>query len=156
MLKYKSSNHQFNLCFNTVLHYRTEIVHDCHQTLLTVLVTLWDMRPPESSAETKVSKFYVTIMVKEDVVRFDIPVDEAHLVDWLYSHGQLSNVKSEKWKNIFMPVTETFAENTVQTLQGPHQICPILWGGTSDLRPECTPWQSTSCQSPASKHQFVK
>ena len=71
------------------------------------------MRPPESSAETEISKFYVSIMVKEDVVRFDIPVDEAHLVDWLYSHGQLSDVKSEKWKNIFMPVTEKFAENTV-------------------------------------------
>ena len=39
------------------------------------------MRPSESSAEAKVSEFYVTIMVKEDVVWLNITVDEAHLVD---------------------------------------------------------------------------
>lgn len=52
------------------------------------------MRPPESGTEAKVGEFYVTIVVKEDIVRLNITVDEAHLVDWFHSHAQLSNVKS--------------------------------------------------------------
>ena len=39
------------------------------------------MRPPESGTEAKVGEFYVTIVVKEDIVRLNITVDEAHLVD---------------------------------------------------------------------------
>ena len=54
------------------------------------------MLPIESSAKAKVSEFYMTFAVKEDIVWLDIPVDEAHTVDRTYGHGQLRNIKF--WK----------------------------------------------------------
>lgn len=51
------------------------------------------MGPAETSAKTEVCQLYVTVSVYEDVVRLDVSVDEAHLVDALHSAGELCDVK---------------------------------------------------------------
>lgn len=52
-------------------------------TALTFLVILGVVCPAETCAQTKVCQFDVSIQVNEDIVRFDVTVDEAHLVDAL-------------------------------------------------------------------------
>lgn len=39
------------------------------------------MCPPEARTEAKVSQFDVSVLVNEDIVRLDVTMDEAHLVD---------------------------------------------------------------------------
>ena len=52
------------------------------------------MGPPESSAEAEVCQLDVAVKVYEDVVRLDVPVDEAHPVNTLDGQRQLSNVEA--------------------------------------------------------------
>ena len=51
--------------------------------------------PSETGAESKVCQLDVAGGVDQDVVRFDVPVNEAHAVDTLNRAGKLRNVKSE-------------------------------------------------------------
>ena len=50
-----------------------------------VLVVFGVMRPPEASAEAEVCQLYVSVDINENVVRLDVPVNEAHLVNALNS-----------------------------------------------------------------------
>ena len=60
---------------------------------LTTLVILGVVSPAEAGAKAKISQLYVSISVYEDVVRLDVSVDEAHLVDTLHGAGQLCDVE---------------------------------------------------------------
>ena len=51
------------------------------------------MAPPEARAQVKIYEFDVTIKVNDDVVRLDIPVDDAHWMNWLNSKDKLWYVK---------------------------------------------------------------
>lgn len=59
----------------------------------TALVILGVMRPAEAGAKAEVGQLYVSVSVYEDVIRFDVSVDEAHLVDALHSTGELCDVE---------------------------------------------------------------
>ena len=50
-----------------------------------MLVVFGIMRPPEARAEAEVCQLYVSVHINENVVRLDVPVNEAHLVDALNS-----------------------------------------------------------------------
>jgi hypothetical protein len=54
------------------------------------------VRPPESSAEAKVSKLDVPLRVDQDVVGFDVAVDKPHVVHGLHGARQFGNVKPGK------------------------------------------------------------
>ena len=56
------------------------------------------MRPAEASAEAEVRELDVAVGVDEDVVRLDVPVDEAHLVNAVHRHHQFRYVKPEEIK----------------------------------------------------------
>ena len=45
---------------------------------LTIKEPLGLVAPPEARAQVKIYEFDVTIKVNDDVVRLDIPVDDAH------------------------------------------------------------------------------
>ena len=60
-----------------------------------MLIIFGIMRPSEASAKTKVRELNVTELVNEDVVRFDITVDEAHLVHAVHGTDQLADVEPE-------------------------------------------------------------
>lgn len=51
------------------------------------------MCPAEAGTQPKVGELYVSISINEDVVGFDVPVDEAHPVDTLHGTGELRYVK---------------------------------------------------------------
>lgn len=51
------------------------------------------MRPAEAGAKAEVSQLYVSVSVYEDVIRLDVSVDEAHLVDTLHGAGELCDVE---------------------------------------------------------------
>ncbi len=59
------------------------------------------MRPSESRAKTEVGELDVSVGVDQDVVRFDVAVNEAHFVDARHGARQLGDVKpkqaSVKW-----------------------------------------------------------
>ena len=48
----------------------------------------------DTSAEAKVSKFNVAREVKQDIVRFDVPVNPILHVNGIYRQNDLSNIKS--------------------------------------------------------------
>ena len=50
----------------------------CILYALTIQVPLGLVAPPEARAKVKIYEFDVTILVNDDVVRLDIPVDDAH------------------------------------------------------------------------------
>ena len=60
-----------------------------------MLIIFGIMRPSEASAETKVRELDVTELINEDVVRFDVAVDEAHLVHAVHGTDQLADVEPE-------------------------------------------------------------
>ena len=57
------------------------------------LVALGVVGPSEPCAQTKICELDVTISPNEDVVRFDVTVDESHSVDRLYGTDELCNVE---------------------------------------------------------------
>lgn len=59
----------------------------------TTLVIFGVMCPAEPSTKAKIGQLYVSVSIYEDVIRLDVPVDEAHLVDALHSAGELCDVK---------------------------------------------------------------
>ena len=59
----------------------------------TTLVILGVVRPAEAGAKAEVGQLYVSISVYEDVIRLDVSVNEAHLVDTLHSAGELCDVE---------------------------------------------------------------
>lgn len=61
--------------------------------LPTALVILGVVCPAEAGAEPKVRQLYVSVSVYQNVVRLDVSVDEAHLMDALQSAGELGDVK---------------------------------------------------------------
>ena len=67
-------------------------------SLTVVLIVFWVVRPAEASAEAEVRELDVAVGVDEDVVRLDVPVDEAHLVNAVHRHHQLRYVKPEEIK----------------------------------------------------------
>ena len=56
------------------------------------------MSPSESRAESKISQLDMTIVVNENVVRFDVSVNEVHAMNALHSAGQFGNIKPKKYK----------------------------------------------------------
>lgn len=63
------------------------------QSLTVALVVLGVMRPPEARTQAKVRQLDVPIPVNENIVRFDVTMNETHLVNTLHSARQFSNVK---------------------------------------------------------------
>ena len=51
------------------------------------------MRPPESGAEAKVGQFDVSVTTNEDVVRLDVTMNKAHVVNRGNRVDQLGGVK---------------------------------------------------------------
>ena len=66
------------------------------------LVVLWVVRPAEAGTQPKIRQFDVAVSVDQNVVRFNISVDEAHFVDALNGTDQFRYVKPWKPKNIFI------------------------------------------------------
>ena len=58
------------------------------------------MGPSEASAQAEVRELDVTVGVDEDVVRFDVAVDEAHLVHAVHGAHKLAHVKPVSRKTI--------------------------------------------------------
>ena len=54
------------------------------------------MRPPEPSAESEISKLYMTVLINQDIIRFNVPMDESHLVNTVDCTDKLADVKPEK------------------------------------------------------------
>ena len=69
-------------------------------TIDIVLVIFRVVSPSEAGAEPEVRELDVTIVVKEDVVRLDVAVDEAHLVNTVHSTHQLTDVEPENNKKL--------------------------------------------------------
>ena len=65
------------------------------------LVVLWVVRPAEAGTQPKIRQFDVAVSVDQNVVRFNISVDEAHFVDALNGTDQFRYVKPFKTKNQF-------------------------------------------------------
>jgi hypothetical protein len=51
--------------------------------------------PPKASAQTEVRKFNVSFFIDQNVVGFDVAMDETHLVDALDGTSKFGNVKSK-------------------------------------------------------------
>lgn len=62
-------------------------------TIMILLIIFGIMCPPETSAEAKVSQFYMTVAIDENVVGLDITMNETHLVDRLEGNHQLGDVE---------------------------------------------------------------
>ena len=58
-----------------------------------VLVIFRVVGPPKPSAQPEVCQLDVAVAVDEDVVRLDVSVDEAHLVNAVHRADQLTDVK---------------------------------------------------------------
>ena len=58
-----------------------------------MLVIFRVVSPSKSSAEAKVCQLDVTVGVNQDIVRFDVSVDETHLVNTVHCANQLADVK---------------------------------------------------------------
>ena len=58
-----------------------------------MLVVFRVVSPSEACTEAKVRKFDVPVAVYQDVVRLDVPVDEAHLVNAVHGAHQLADVE---------------------------------------------------------------
>ena len=54
------------------------------------------MSPAETGAEAKICEFDVSVMANQNVVWFNITMDEAHGVHALHGANQFGYVKSEK------------------------------------------------------------
>ena len=80
------------------------------------------MRPPEAGAEAEVGQLDVALAVDQDVVRLDVPVDEAHLVDVLERARQLRDVEP--------------ARNGSRHISRPHSwdVCVCGGGGARNWR----------------------
>lgn len=57
------------------------------------LVVLGVVRPAKARAETEIRQLDVSVPVDQNVVRFDISVDEAHLVNALHGAHQFGDVE---------------------------------------------------------------
>lgn len=57
------------------------------------LVILRVVRPAEAGAKTEIRELDVAVAVDEDVVRLDVPMNEAHFVHAFHSANQLRYVK---------------------------------------------------------------
>lgn len=58
------------------------------------LIVFGIVRPAESGAQAEIRQFDVTVAVDQDVVRFDIAMNETHFVYTLHGTHQLGYVKS--------------------------------------------------------------
>ena len=58
-----------------------------------VLVIFRVVSPPKPSAQSEVCQLDVAVAVDQDVVRLDVSVDEAHLVNTVHCADQLTDVK---------------------------------------------------------------
>ena len=54
------------------------------------------MRPSKSCAETEIGELYVAHFINQDIIRFNVPVDKAHLVDAVHCADKLAYVKPKK------------------------------------------------------------
>lgn len=61
---------------------------------LTFLVVLGVVCPAETRAQAKVSQLDMSVQVNKDIVRLDVTVDKAHLVDALDGQCQLRHVEA--------------------------------------------------------------
>ena len=66
------------------------------QDLTIVLVIFRIMRPSKSCAETEIGELYVAHFINQDIIRFNVPVDKAHLVDAVHCADKLAYVKPKK------------------------------------------------------------
>lgn len=57
------------------------------------LIILGVVRPPEPRTQAKIRKLYVPVPVDQNVVRLDVAMNEAHLVNALNRAYQFGNVK---------------------------------------------------------------
>ncbi len=62
------------------------------------LVILRFVRPPEPSAEAEIGQLNVTLGVDQNVVRLDVAMDEAQLVDAFNGADQFGSVKPVRKK----------------------------------------------------------
>ena len=62
-------------------------------TINIMLVIFRVVSPSEPSTEAKVCQLDVTVGVNQDVVRFDVSVDEPHLVNTVHGANQLAYIK---------------------------------------------------------------
>jgi hypothetical protein len=60
------------------------------------------VRPAEAGTQPKIRQLDVTVSVDQNIVRFNISVDEAHFVDALNGTDQFRYVKPLKTKSIFI------------------------------------------------------
>ena len=69
-----------------------------------VLIIFGVVCPTETGAQAEVGQFYVAVTVYQNVVRFNIPMDEADFVDALDSTNKLGDIEPE----IFVSVKRIF------------------------------------------------
>ena len=84
------------------------------------LVVLRIVCPPETGAQTKISQFYVSVLVDQDVVWLDVSMNEPQLVNTFKSARQLSDVESRQ-RFFESSCNRTISENSLNN----HRISTI-------------------------------
>ena len=80
------------------------------------------MCPPETGAKAEIGQLDVPHLVDEDVVRLDVPVDEAHLMNAVHGTDKLTDIKPA---NVECKFLLTNHQPRLLTWPGPLERCRI-------------------------------